>query len=39
MTIDLPEGQERGAGPRPGPPPGGPPVLSDVWVYNGRAYD
>src|ERR1700712_386520 len=39
MTIDLPEGQERGAGPRPGPPPGGPPVLSDVWVYNGGAYD
>jgi len=39
MTIDLPEGQEHGAGPRAGPPPGGPPVLSDVWVYNGRAYD
>ncbi|WP_155763953.1 cytochrome b5 domain-containing protein [Mycobacterium asiaticum] len=39
MTNDLPEVQERGPGPRPGPPPGGPPVLSDVWVYNGRAYD
>lgn len=39
MTNDLPDVQERGPGPRPGPPPGGPPVLSDVWVYNGRAYD
>lgn len=39
MTNDLPEVQERDPGPRPGPPPGGPPVLSDVWVYNGRAYD
>lgn len=39
MTNDLPEVQERGPGPRLGPPPGGPPVLSDVWVYNGRAYD
>ncbi|MCV7149076.1 fatty acid desaturase [Mycobacterium riyadhense] len=39
MTNDLPEVQERGPGPRPGPPPGGPPVMSDVWVYNGRAYD
>lgn len=43
MPNDLPEVQERGglplAGPRPGPPPGRPPVLSDVWVYKGRAYD
>lgn len=38
MTNDLPEVQERGPGPRPAHPPGGPP-LSDVWVYNGRAYD
>ncbi|QNI06642.1 hypothetical protein GAN17_10300 [Mycobacterium kubicae] len=38
MTNDLPEVRERAAGPRPAPPPGGPP-LSDVWVYNGRAYD
>ncbi|WP_139829609.1 fatty acid desaturase [Mycobacterium gastri] len=38
MTNDLPEVQERGPGLRPAPPPGGPP-LSDVWVYNGRAYD
>lgn len=39
MTNDLPEVRERGPGPHPGPPPGGPPQLSDVWVYNGRAYD
>ncbi|MDP7702539.1 MULTISPECIES: fatty acid desaturase [unclassified Mycobacterium] len=39
MTNDLPEVQERGPGPHLGPPPGGPPVLPDVWVYNGRAYD
>ncbi|BDB43150.1 cytochrome b5 domain-containing protein [Mycobacterium kiyosense] len=40
MTNDVPEVQERGTDPRPGPPPGGePPVLPDVWVYNGRAYD
>lgn len=40
MTNDLPEVRERGPGPRPGPPPpGGPPMLPDVWVYNGRAYD
>jgi fatty acid desaturase len=38
MTNDLPEVEERDALPRPAPPPGG-PRLSDVWVYNGRAYD
>lgn len=38
MTNDLPDVQERGPGLRPAHPPGGPP-LSDVWVYNGRAYD
>lgn len=38
MTNDLPELQESDAGPRPVTPAGGPP-LSDVWVYNGRAYD
>ncbi|MBW0016909.1 MAG: fatty acid desaturase [Mycobacterium sp.] len=38
MTNDLPELEERGAHPHPAPPPGG-PRLSDVWVYNGRAYD
>ncbi len=43
MTNDLPELEEPDArsrpGPPPPPPPGGPPRLSDVWVYNGRAYD
>ncbi|WP_310785955.1 fatty acid desaturase [Mycobacterium sp. Z3061] len=39
MTNDLPDVQERGPSPHLGPPPGGPPVLPDVWVYNGRAYD
>ncbi|BCI89148.1 hypothetical protein NIIDMKKI_43540 [Mycobacterium kansasii] len=38
MTNDVPDVQERGPGLHPAPPPGGPP-LSDVWVYNGRAYD
>jgi fatty acid desaturase len=38
MTNDLPEVEERDALPHPPPPPGG-PKLSDVWVYNGRAYD
>ena len=38
MTNDLPEIQERDSLPSPAPPPGG-PRLSDVWVYNGRAYD
>ncbi len=40
MTNDLPEVEEREPRSRPAPPPGGPPPrLSDVWVYNGRAYD
>ncbi len=40
MTNDLPEVEEREPRSHPGhPPPGGPPRLSDVWVYNGRAYD
>lgn len=38
MTNDLPDVRERDGGPRPAPPAGG-PRLSDVWVYNGRAYD
>jgi fatty acid desaturase len=38
MTNDLPEVEERDSLPHPAPPPGG-PRLSDVWVYNGRAYD
>ncbi|MDT5348297.1 MAG: hypothetical protein QOH91_1584 [Mycobacterium sp.] len=42
MTNDLPEVQERDSPPGPdlgsAAPPGG-PRLSDVWVYNGRAYD
>lgn len=38
MTNDLPEIQEHDSPPRPAPLPGG-PRLSDVWVYNGRAYD
>ncbi len=38
MTSD-PEVEERDSSPRPAPPPGGGPPLSDVWVYNGRAYD
>ena len=38
MTNDLPEVEERDGLPPPAPPPGG-PKLSDVWVYNGRAYD
>lgn len=38
VTNDLPDVRERDGGPRPAPPAGG-PRLSDVWVYNGRAYD
>jgi Cytochrome b5-like Heme/Steroid binding domain/Fatty acid desaturase len=38
MTNDLPEVAERDALTHPAPPPGG-PRLSDVWVYNGQAYD
>ncbi|WP_156661181.1 cytochrome b5 domain-containing protein [Mycobacterium sp. 852002-51163_SCH5372311] len=38
MTNDLPEVRERAASPSAAAPPGG-PRLSDVWVYNGRAYD
>src|ERR1700758_4472400 len=39
MTSDLPDLEERGPLRPPPPPPGAPPVLSDVWVYDGRAYD
>jgi fatty acid desaturase len=37
MTNDLTEVQE-GPARRPPHPPGGPP-MSNVWVYNGKAYD
>jgi fatty acid desaturase len=38
MTNSQPEAEERDFHRPPGPPPGG-PQLSNVWVYNGKAYD
>lgn len=38
MSSDLTEVRE-GPAPRPPHPLGGPPPLSNVWVYNGKAYD
>ncbi|MEV4237278.1 cytochrome b5 domain-containing protein [Nocardia sp. NPDC049737] len=39
MTNSQPEAEERDFHRPPGPPPGGGPQLSNVWVYNGKAYD
>ncbi|MEV5838881.1 cytochrome b5 domain-containing protein [Nocardia sp. NPDC052112] len=39
MTNSQPEAEEREFHRPPGPPPGGGPQLSNVWVYNGKAYD
>ncbi|MEV6135956.1 cytochrome b5 domain-containing protein [Nocardia sp. NPDC051990] len=39
MTNSQPEAEERDFRRPPGPPPGGSPQLSNVWVYNGKAYD
>ncbi|WP_433195981.1 cytochrome b5 domain-containing protein [Nocardia sp. CA-107356] len=38
MTNSRPEAEERDFRRPPGPPPGG-PQISNVWVYNGKAYD
>ncbi|WP_067674094.1 fatty acid desaturase [Nocardia miyunensis] len=38
MTTDRPEVQEREEFSRP-PIPDGPPPVSNVWIYNGKAYD
>ncbi len=39
MTNTLPEAEKPDFRRPPGPPPGGGPQLSNVWVYNGKAYD